>query len=118
MQIDTRRRGNVAEAIAVSYLTDHGYQIIERNFSARLGELDVVAYDEGVLVFVEVRCRTDGEHGDAIEMVHPGKQRRVARVAALYLEARRPVFEDARFDIIGITGDNIELIKDAFRLTR
>ena len=107
-------RGTIAETIATSFLVAEGYQIVERNFTAELGELDIVARDDDVLVFVEVRSRADGEHGEAVEMVGRGKQRRVARVAELYLAARRPDYEQARFDVVGITGDQAVLIKDAF----
>ncbi|HEY5936541.1 MAG TPA: YraN family protein [Kofleriaceae bacterium] len=115
---NTRRMGAKAEAIAAQLLIDEGYRIVERNFTADLGELDIVARDGDVLVFVEVRSRADRDHGDAVEMVTKTKQARVARVAALYLEARRPRYERARFDVIGITGTEASLIKDAFRLGR
>ncbi|MEJ7604097.1 MAG: YraN family protein [Kofleriaceae bacterium] len=111
-----RARGNKAETIAADLLAAEGYQVIERNFAAELGELDIIARDGDVLVFVEVRSRADGEHGDAVEMVGRGKQRRVARGAERYLAARRPDYDQARFDVIGITGDHAVLIKDAFRV--
>lgn len=113
-----RRTGAEAEAIAAKLLIEEGYRIVERNFTADLGELDIVARDGDVLAFVEVRSRANRDHGDAVEMVTKTKQRRVARVATLYLEARRPDYERARFDVVGITGDEASLIRDAFRLGR
>jgi putative endonuclease len=110
------QRGASAEACAVQLLVDTGYQIVERNFRCKLGELDIVARDAGVLAFVEVRSRSDDEHGSAVEMIGPGKQRRVARVAAYYLATRSPVFDDCRFDVVAITAGEAILIKDAFRL--
>ena len=115
---DKRRLGAEAEAIATRLLLDEGYRIVERNFTADLGELDIVARDGDVLVFCEVRSRANRDHGDAVEMVSRTKQRRVARVAALYLEVRKPDYEEARFDVIGITGGEASLVKDAFRLGR
>jgi len=111
-----RGRGAIAESIATRKLLDEGYRIVERNFTADLGELDIVARDGDILVFVEVRSRANDDHGHAVEMVTRRKQRRVARVAMFYLEVRRPEFDRARFDVVGITGDEVVLIKDAFRL--
>jgi putative endonuclease len=110
------QRGASAEASAVELLVDSGYQIVERNFRCKLGELDIVARDAGVLAFVEVRSRSDDEHGSAVEMIGPGKQRRVARVAAYYLAARSPAFDECRFDVVAITAGEAILLKDAFRL--
>jgi putative endonuclease len=67
-------------------------------------------------VFVEVRSRSDDEHGSAVEMIRWTKQRRVARVATYYLAARQPGFDECRFDIVAITAGEPVLIKDAFRV--
>ena len=75
------QRGASAETAATRLLVDAGYRIVERNFRCKAGELDIVARDGEVLVFVEVRSRSDDEHGSAVEMIRRGKQRRVARVA-------------------------------------
>jgi putative endonuclease len=111
----TVARGAIAEAIAVRMLGEAGYRIVERNFRCKAGELDVVAEDGDVLVFVEVRSRADDLHGSAAEMVGPAKQRRVVRVARYYLATRAPVFERCRFDVVAITAGVAELIRDAFR---
>jgi len=108
--------GACAETAATRILTAHGYRIVERNYRCKAGELDVIARDGDVLVFVEVRSRGDGEHGDAAEMVDRRKQRQVARVAAFYLVEREPDYEDCRFDVVAITGDRVELFQDAWRL--
>ncbi len=97
-------------------LRRRGYRIVERNFRCRLGEIDIVARDGDALVFVEVRSRADGTRGSAEESVNPAKQRRIARVATAYLTARRPEFDACRFDVVGITGDRVTVLVDAFRL--
>src|SRR5262245_12058550 len=112
----TTERGTSNETRAVDLLIGRGYRIVERNFRCKVGELDIVARDRGVLVFVEVRSRADHQHGHALEMVGRTKQRRVSRVAQCYLAYRRPCFEEARFDVVAITGDQIELVQDAWRL--
>jgi putative endonuclease len=110
------QRGASAEACAAQLLVDAGYEIVERNFRCKLGELDIIARDGCVLVFVEVRSRSDDQHGSAVDMIGPGKQRRVARVAAYYLATRSPSFDECRFDVVAITAGEAILIKDAFRL--
>ena len=112
----THARGKRGEALAVTYLESRGYRIVECNFRCRLGELDIVAMDGSTLVFVEVRSKASGQHGGAIATVTRAKQARVARVAQAYLSMRRPRFESCRFDVIGITGGQLEHIEDAFRL--
>jgi putative endonuclease len=106
----------VAEDRAAALLCDRGYAIVERNYRCRVGEIDVIARDGDTLAFVEVRSRADGDHGSALATVGPAKQRRIARVAAHYLAARRPTARACRFDVVGITGDDVVLVKDAFRL--
>lgn len=110
------RRGASAETDAARMLVDAGYRIVERNFRCKAGELDIVARDGEVLVFVEVRSRSDDEHGSAVEMIRHAKQRQVARVATYYLATVQPVFEECRFDIVAITAGEAILIKDAFRI--
>lgn len=114
----TSARGKRGEDRAASHLRGLGYHIIERNFRCKLGELDIIARarDARTLVFVEVRTRAHGRRGSAIDTVTAPKQRRIARVASYYLCVRRPAFDRCRFDVIGITGDRIEHIEDAFRI--
>lgn len=112
----TTARGRAGELRAVAFLEGRGYRIVERNFRCRAGEVDIVARQGGDLVFVEVRTRADGQRGSAVETVNARKQARVARVAQAYIALRAPTFSSCRFDVVGITGDDIALITDAFRL--
>ncbi len=116
----TVAQGSSAEASATAALTRLGYQVVERNFRCRAGELDIVARDGDVLAFVEVRSRADAEHGHAAEMIGLRKQRQVARVAAHYvahrLHGQLARCDQMRFDVVAITGDDVQLIKDAWRL--
>ncbi|MEO6776389.1 MAG: YraN family protein [Kofleriaceae bacterium] len=108
--------GAANEDVAASYLHGRGYRIVERNFKTKLGELDIIARDGAVLCFVEVRSRTTDLFGDAIETVDHVKRARVSRMAQVYLAWRKPEFELARFDVLGITGAHVTLIRDAWRL--
>ena len=114
--VTTIERGAAAEAEAVQLLVRKGYRIVERNFRVPGGELDVVAYDGDVLCFVEVRSRADASHGAAVEAIDRRKQKQVARVAMHYIGLRNPAFQRSRFDVVAITGDDLQLIQDAWRL--
>lgn len=112
-----RDHGSAAERRAEAALVQRGYRIVERNYRARLGELDLVAYDGDVLVFVEVRSRSDHAHGGGLAAIPHAKQRQVARIAALYLAHRRPTFRTCRFDVVAITGPELVVIPGAFHIT-
>jgi putative endonuclease len=109
-------RGASAERLAVRELVRLGYKIVERNFRCPAGELDVVARDGDTLVFVEIRSRRSNRFGTALEAVGRTKQAQVSRVAAVYLATRRPRFDTCRFDVVGVTGTQIDVVQDAWRL--
>jgi putative endonuclease len=112
----TIKRGNAGEDRAAAHLEGIGMHIVERNFKTKLGELDIIARDGKTLVFVEVRMRTTNAYGNAVEAVNHHKQRQVSRIASQYIKVRRPRFETARFDVIGITAGDLVHIRDAWRL--
>ena len=114
--MSTRDTGQGGEDLAVRHLRAAGMEIVERNYRCALGELDVVARDGKLLVFVEIRLRTRADRGSALETVNGAKQARVARVAGHYLAARRPVADGIRFDVVGITAGEVVHVRDAFRL--
>jgi putative endonuclease len=113
----TVAKGKSAEDRAEEFLRRRGYEIVERNARSDLGEIDLIALEGGDLVFVEVRSRADDSTGGAEETVGPTKQSRVVRAAAVYLAERAPAFDTCRFDVVAITGDDIALFQDAFRLS-
>jgi putative endonuclease len=116
MKPTTNETGARNEERAVSFLASRGYRIVERNFKTRIGELDIIARDGNILAFVEVRSRASDQYGSALEAVGWGKQSKVSRMAQIYLMWRTPEFDEARFDVVAITGDEITLVKDAWRL--
>lgn len=111
-----RDAGTVGESKAEAYLRRRGLRILERNFTLRIGEIDLIAQDGDTLVFVEVRSRADATFGSAIRAVGPSKRRQVSRVAAAYIAWRAPTSATVRFDVVAITGDDVEWIRDAWRL--
>ena len=114
MPFMSRSAGRRYESIAEELLVGLGYRVLERNFTCRGGEIDLVCLDGEVLVFVEVRGRKDALHGAAEETVGWHKQRRTIRAAWAYL-IRRGLGEPAcRFDVVGIDDRGARLYRDAF----
>jgi putative endonuclease len=106
-----QRRGSLGEQIAVDHLEARGYEIVERNYRTRFGELDVVAADDDALVFCEVKTRVaNGQSGPAmpLDAIGSQKRRRIRRMAAQWLAeggSARPRRADLRFDAIGVVLD-------------
>ncbi|WP_019003741.1 YraN family protein [Cohnella laeviribosi] len=99
-----KRAGREAEEAAAKYLAAQGYAIIERNWRCRTGEIDLIAADGGVLVFVEVRSRRNpSRFGSAVEAFSSAKQAQVRSVASVYLAMSRQQVRPVRFDAIAVT---------------
>ena len=94
--------GSRGEQLALHYLRDQGYTILTMNWICRYGEIDIVAQQGNVIVFVEVRTRHAINTESAFESINPGKQRRMAAAAQAYLTAHQ--LEDSlwRVDIIAV----------------
>ena len=112
--------GKESEALAVRHLKKNGYKILEQNYRNKLGEIDIIAKDNGVLVFVEVKARKTIYYGDPKWAVTPKKQRKISMVALYYLKTKKQTQVKARFDVVALSlaKDNprIEIIKNAFEL--
>jgi len=88
-----------------AYLGERGVRVVERNFRARGGEIDLIARDGDVLAFVEVRFREGDGHGLPEESVGPAKRRRIAAAARAYLSTIPPdSWREARFDVAAVDG--------------
>ena len=94
--------GSGGERAAADFLIARGYHILERNFRCRGGEVDLIALDGSVLVFIEVKVRRTLARGAPIEAVTPVKQARVRRAAQEYLTFCGRVFGRIRFDVIAV----------------
>jgi putative endonuclease len=109
MDDDGRRElGQVGEALATEHLRRLGYEIVERNYQTRWGELDIVARTGTTLAFCEVKTRrAGGRAGGPFDAVGPGKQARVRKMAGRWLvdHRDRPYAKVIRFDAIGVTVD-------------
>lgn len=91
--------GQLAEKLAASSLIEKGYQILERNFRNRYGEIDIVAKDQNILVFVEVKAKTGLEFGLPEEMINRAKLNKVKNMATIYMKgATLP----CRIDVVAV----------------
>ncbi len=128
--------GNYGERAALQYLRSKGMHIVETNYTVRrqskakgrkypanskgsiLGEIDIVAKEGDMLVFVEVKWRSNDRFGRPAEAVTLAKQRRLRLLGDAYIAIEKPLFSKARFDVVGIIGFapylKIEHIRNAF----
>ena len=112
--------GKRGEDLACEELERRGYAIVDRRFRTRCGELDIVARDGAVLVFVEVKARSGGRFGSPFESVTWQKRQRLSAMAESYLFIKRLTGVACRFDVVAVlqhrTGHTVELVKGAFDL--
>lgn len=110
--------GVLGEEIARKFLVKKGYRIIHKNFTCALGEIDVVARDKGVIVFVEIRSTCSVFYESPAESLLWKKRRKLTMLANFYIKKFNLENESLRFDVISVvrkTGVlDIKLIKDAF----
>lgn len=112
--MDNQAKGKYGEDLAVSFLEEKGFEIIERNYRYKRGEIDIIAMFENVLlVFIEVKIRKNDDFGSPETFVSNKQQRLIISGAEDYVYAIN-WHKDIRFDIITITNDQIEHIEDAF----
>jgi putative endonuclease len=98
--------GAAAEALASRYLESRGLALVTANFRARVGELDLVMTEHGVLVVVEVRARRQTTVATPAATVNRGKQRRLVRTTQYFLLRHRQFARwPVRFDVVSITGE-------------
>lgn len=119
-----RALGNKGEDYAVKLLKKAHYKIIERNFTVRGGEIDIVAGDGDTVVFVEVKLRKNSDYGLPAEYVTPFKRKNIIYTAQCYIQKHALFDVDFRFDVVEIVGETNEkgklkvkqanIIKDAF----
>jgi putative endonuclease len=104
--------GDAGEDAALSYLSERGLKLVERNFRCKGGEIDLIMQDRDVLVFVEVRARANTTHGGAAASITARKQARLILAAQVFLQGRREP-PPCRFDVVAIDGGEIAWLKNA-----
>jgi putative endonuclease len=119
--MSTKQDGDWGEALVEKYLSERGCRIVEREWRCRFGEIDLIAEQDGVLLFVEVKLRTNLQYGAPRESVTAKKQEKLRSAALLYL-SMHGLDASARFDVAEVYTDvhhsarstRIEYIENAF----
>ncbi|MDX1668388.1 MAG: YraN family protein [Limnobacter sp.] len=108
--------GHRAEQLACDFLSEEGYKCIERNFRARVGEIDLIMAKGDLAVVVEVRQRSHSHFGGGLASVNHRKQTKIRRCAALWWQLKgRYQFKALRFDVISLDRQlNVQWVRDAF----
>ena len=106
--------GNVGEILSVNFLEKKGYKILETNFKTKFGEIDIIAKNQNIIVFLEVKRRETLKYGRHIEAINNRKEAKIKRVAEYYLNKTKNYDADVRFDVIEIVGEDISHIENAF----
>jgi putative endonuclease len=113
-----RALGADGERLAARWYEAHGYEILDRNWRRREGEVDLIVRLGKTVAFCEVKTRSSDRFGSGAESVLEAKQRRIRRLAARWLSELTPASGrervDVRFDVVSITAGRIEVIEDAF----
>ena len=110
-----RQVGTQKEEVAIKYLEENGYQIIQKNFYCKTGEIDIIAKDEDYFVFIEVKYRTSDKYGLPTEAVNFHKMRKITRAAMFYmLKNNISTNIPIRFDVVVLLKEQIHLVKNAF----
>lgn len=113
--VNRRRQGTEYETIVASVLEKYGYRILKRNYWCRYGEIDLIALDKDELVFIEVKYRSKGEHGNPEEAVDQRKRQVICRVADDFLMKHQEYGNyQIRFDVAAVLGTTLHVYKNAF----
>lgn len=109
--------GSKGEEAAACYLRERGYKILHRNYRTPVGEADIIAVDNEILVFVEVKTRRGTLFGEPFEAVDSRKQAKIRKIALYYLKLHK-LEKQVRFDVMSIVSANgsheIQHIVEAF----
>ncbi len=121
MSFGRKKLGQAGEDRAARHLEKQGYRILERNYRASYGEIDLIAMHRGELVFVEVKTRRSGAFGAPELAVNLPKQARMVKAALAYIRYKNLHQVPCRFDVVAINVENekgIEVIPNAFEMDR
>ena len=113
--MNKRYVGKQKEELAVAFLNRYGMTVLEKNYACKLGEVDVIGFHEGYLVFVEVKYRKNAEYGYPQEAVSKKKRRKIILVSGYYRMQKH--YDDnmpIRYDVVSILADKICWDRNAF----
>jgi putative endonuclease len=107
-------QGRRGERIACRFLLRQGFDVLARRYRCRVGELDIIALERDVLVFVEVKMRSSRDFGEPWEFVDWRKQQILRRAAEEFIADHDMGQYAYRFDIVSVVGGEVELFRNAF----
>ena len=110
-------KGKMGENYATEYLISKGYDILERNFRCKLGEIDIIGEIEDLIVFFEVKSRTSNYYGYPYEAVNWKKQNKIIKTSLFYMKMNKLANIQFRFDILEVyLGKSLKInhIENAF----
>ena len=103
MSLWRRQSGQRGEELAVAYLQRQGYRVQQQNYRCRRGEIDIIAWDGAILVFVEVKTKGQTAFGAPQAMVHQQKQQKIVSAAMTYVQQQAIQGVALRFDVVAVT---------------
>ena len=106
--MENKQLGNLGESVAGLYLEAEGYTVLERNFTCRLGEIDIVCKKGNIIAFVEVKTRSSESFGMPREAVDKNKVNHIKKAAAVYLLSNNVSDYDVRYDVFEVFCNQIE----------
>lgn len=111
-----RIKGDYGEKLACRFLTEKGYSIMETNFKNKIGEVDIIATKNDIIILIEVKSRSNTNYGYPFEAVNKRKQDKLRMLAQSYMSLHRLVDVQFRFDIIEVflKDDKVNHIENAF----
>ncbi len=107
-------QGRRGERTAARFLLKHGFDILARRYQGRSGELDIIAFENETLVFLEVKTRSSKDYGEPWEFVDWQKQQILRRTAEQFIADHNLGQYSYRFDIVSVIGDEVLLYRNAF----
>ena len=109
MWLNKKELGEKGEQLAVNFLIENDFEIIERNYRYGYGEIDIIAKDlsDGITAFIEVKTRQNLDFGEPEYAITKNKQRQIKKMAELYLYDKEFEELDCRFDVIAVLLEDI-----------
>jgi putative endonuclease len=108
--------GRVGEKKASDYLKKQGFKILKSNYKCPFGEIDIIAEQDGKIIFIEVKTRSSENYGLPCEAVDYKKQEKYFKMATFYLQREKKLDAECRFDVIEIKDGQINHILNAFSM--
>jgi len=116
IDLDRKKIGKENEKLAEQFLKQSGYTILDKNFSSKFGEIDIIAKKGSLIIFVEVRSKSYNAFGKPFETINKSKIQKIINTAQIYISIKNLYNYDIRFDVISIENQKITHILAAFDL--